>query len=168
MVQFAGNARWAEPSQLFAHRARPNPINCKNKYLMFALGEKTAAQAIVGSGRFAGWKSQVRRRAPTVCDPQINRYSNLTRHRIAIAKRFFVELDEIKIHRYSSVGPTESCRIKRYVGLKMSSYAMFLSFKTSIKTNREDIWSNEAIYEVGDVQLGGVHCRVEIAYNGSV
>ena len=30
---FAGNANWAEPSPLFAHRAHPSPLNCKNEYL---------------------------------------------------------------------------------------------------------------------------------------
>ena len=49
MAQFAGSAHWAELSPLFAHRARPTPLNCKNEYLVLALGEETAAQAVVGS-----------------------------------------------------------------------------------------------------------------------
>ena len=49
MAQFAGNANWAEPSPLFAHRARPTPLKCKNEYLVLALGEETAVQAVVGS-----------------------------------------------------------------------------------------------------------------------
>ena len=39
MAQFDGNAHWAEPSSLFAHRARPTPLKCKNEYLMLPLGE---------------------------------------------------------------------------------------------------------------------------------
>ena len=39
------NAHWAESSALFAHRAR----HTKNEYLVLALGEKTADQAVVGS-----------------------------------------------------------------------------------------------------------------------
>ena len=46
---FAGSAHWAEPSPLFAHRARPTPLSCKNEYLVLALGEETAVQAVVGS-----------------------------------------------------------------------------------------------------------------------
>ena len=49
VVQFAWNAHWAEPSPLFAHRARPTPLKCKNKYMVLALGEETAVQAVVGS-----------------------------------------------------------------------------------------------------------------------
>ena len=41
---------WAEPSPVFAHRARPNLLKCKNlQYLVLALGEKTAVQTVVGS-----------------------------------------------------------------------------------------------------------------------
>ena len=39
---------WAEPSPLLAHRARPTPFNCKNEYLVLALGEETAVQVVVG------------------------------------------------------------------------------------------------------------------------
>ena len=46
-AQFAGNAHWAEPSPVFAHRARPTPLKCKNEYLVLALGEETAAQVVV-------------------------------------------------------------------------------------------------------------------------
>ena len=49
MAQFAGNARWFEPSPLFAHRARPTPLKCKNEYPVLPLGKKTAVQAVVGS-----------------------------------------------------------------------------------------------------------------------
>ena len=49
MAQFAGNAHWAKPSQRFAHRARPTPLKCKNEYLMHALGQKTAVQAMAVS-----------------------------------------------------------------------------------------------------------------------
>ena len=46
---FAGNAHWAEPSPLFAHRAHPTPLKCKNEYPVLPLGEETALQAVVGS-----------------------------------------------------------------------------------------------------------------------
>ena len=49
VAQFAGNVHWAEPSPLFAHRARPTPLKCKNEYMVLALGEETAVQAVVGS-----------------------------------------------------------------------------------------------------------------------
>ena len=49
MAQLAGNAHWAEPSPLFAHRARPTPLKCKNEYPVIPLGEETAVQAVVGS-----------------------------------------------------------------------------------------------------------------------
>ena len=42
-----GSVRWAEPSQLFAHRARPTPLKCKNDYMMLALGEETAVQGSI-------------------------------------------------------------------------------------------------------------------------
>ena len=45
----AGNAQWAEPSPLFANRARPAPLKCENEYLVLPLGEETAVQAVVGS-----------------------------------------------------------------------------------------------------------------------
>ena len=48
MAQFAGNAQLAEPLPLFAHRAPPTTLKCKNVYLVHALGEETAAQAVVG------------------------------------------------------------------------------------------------------------------------
>ena len=59
-AKFAENAHWAEPSPLFAHMAHPSPLKCKNEYLVLALGEETAAQAVVGSivWAFAGLKSQ--------------------------------------------------------------------------------------------------------------
>ena len=34
---------------MFAHRARPSPLNCKNEYPVLALWEETAVQAVVGS-----------------------------------------------------------------------------------------------------------------------
>ena len=53
MAQFAGNTHWAEPSPLFAHRARPTPLKCKlkckNEYLVLVLKKETAVQAVVGS-----------------------------------------------------------------------------------------------------------------------
>ena len=49
MAQFSGIAHWAEHSPLFAHRARPTPLKCINEYLVIALGEGTAVQAVVGS-----------------------------------------------------------------------------------------------------------------------
>ena len=54
------NAHQAEHSPLFAQRARPTPLERKNEYLMFALGEETAVQAVVGSivWRFASSKNQ--------------------------------------------------------------------------------------------------------------
>ena len=36
-------------SPLFAHKARPIPLNCENEYPVLALGEETAVQAVVGS-----------------------------------------------------------------------------------------------------------------------
>ena len=48
VAQFAGNAHWAEPSPLFAHRARPTSLKSKNEYLVLPLGEETAVQAVVG------------------------------------------------------------------------------------------------------------------------
>ena len=48
--EIIGTATWpdslgmqAEPSPIFAHRARPR-LNCKNEYLMLALGKETAAK----------------------------------------------------------------------------------------------------------------------------
>ena len=49
MAKFVGNAHWAEPSPLVAIRARPTPLKCKNEYLVLALEEETAVQAVVGS-----------------------------------------------------------------------------------------------------------------------
>ena len=49
MAQFTGDAHWAEPSLLFAHRAPSTPLKFKNKYLVFALMEETAVQAVVSS-----------------------------------------------------------------------------------------------------------------------
>ena len=49
MAQLAGNAHWAEPSPLFAHRARPTPLKCKNEYPVLALVEETVVQTVVGS-----------------------------------------------------------------------------------------------------------------------
>ena len=46
MAQFAGNAHWAEPSPVFALRARPTPLKCKNEYLLLALREETAVQTV--------------------------------------------------------------------------------------------------------------------------
>ena len=48
MAQFAGNAHWAEPSPLFAYRARPTLPKRKNEYWVLELGEETAVQAVVG------------------------------------------------------------------------------------------------------------------------
>ena len=53
MPLFAGIAQWAGHSPPFAPsrgwRVHHSPFSCKNRYLMFALWKKTAAQAIVGS-----------------------------------------------------------------------------------------------------------------------
>ena len=49
VAHFARNAHWAEPSPLFAERARPTPLKCTNEYLVLPLGEETAVQAVVGS-----------------------------------------------------------------------------------------------------------------------
>ena len=49
MAQLAGNAHWAEPSPLLAHRARPTQLKRKNEFLVRALGKETAVQAVVGS-----------------------------------------------------------------------------------------------------------------------
>ena len=38
-----------ESSPLFAHRARPTPLKCKNEYMVLPLGEETAVQGVVGS-----------------------------------------------------------------------------------------------------------------------
>ena len=38
-----------EPSPLFAHRARPTPLKCKNEYLVLPLVEGPLVQAVVGS-----------------------------------------------------------------------------------------------------------------------
>ena len=43
------NDHWAEPSPLFAHRARPTTLKCKNEYPVLSLGDETAVQAVVGS-----------------------------------------------------------------------------------------------------------------------
>ena len=51
MPQLAGNAHWAEPSPLFAHRARPTPLKCENEYPVLPLGEETAVQAVVWAFR---------------------------------------------------------------------------------------------------------------------
>ena len=42
-------SHWAEPSPLFAHRARLTPLKCENEYMVLALVEETAVQAVVGS-----------------------------------------------------------------------------------------------------------------------
>ena len=34
------NAHWAGPSPLFAHRARPTPLKCKNEYPVLLWGRK--------------------------------------------------------------------------------------------------------------------------------
>ena len=47
MTQLAGNAHWAKPSPLFAHRARPTLLKCKNEYLVLALRKETAVQTVV-------------------------------------------------------------------------------------------------------------------------
>ena len=39
VVMFYWDAHWAEPSPLFAHRARLTPLKCTNEYLVLALGE---------------------------------------------------------------------------------------------------------------------------------
>ena len=39
MAQFAGSAHSAEPSPLFAHRAHPTALKCKNKYPVLPLGK---------------------------------------------------------------------------------------------------------------------------------
>ena len=49
VAHFAGNAQLAEPSPPFPHRARLGPLNCENEYLVLAIWEKTAVQAVVGS-----------------------------------------------------------------------------------------------------------------------
>ena len=49
MVQFAGNAEWAESSPLYAHRARPIPLTCENQYMVLTLWEEIAVQAEIGS-----------------------------------------------------------------------------------------------------------------------
>ena len=49
MAHFAGSAHWAEPSPVFAHRARATPLKCKNEYLVLPLWVETAVQAVVGS-----------------------------------------------------------------------------------------------------------------------
>ena len=53
MVALAENDHWTETSPLFVAslewRARPSPLICKNEYLVYALVEGTAIQAIVGT-----------------------------------------------------------------------------------------------------------------------
>ena len=49
MAYFAGNARWAESSTLFAHRVRCNPLNCRKLVPGACTREGIAAQAVVGS-----------------------------------------------------------------------------------------------------------------------
>ena len=49
MAHFYGKAHWDEPSPMFAHKARPSPLHCKNKHLVLALREETAVQVVVGS-----------------------------------------------------------------------------------------------------------------------
>ena len=44
MAQFAGSAHWAEPSPQFAYRRHSTSLNCKNEYLVLALGEKTTVE----------------------------------------------------------------------------------------------------------------------------
>ena len=48
-IDSTGSANLAEPPPLFAHRARPSPLKCKNEYLVLALEEETAVQTLVGS-----------------------------------------------------------------------------------------------------------------------
>ena len=43
-----GPVNWAEPSPLFAHKARPTPLKRKNQYPVLPLGEETAVNAVVG------------------------------------------------------------------------------------------------------------------------
>ena len=52
--------KWSWASPVLARRARPIRLKCENEYLVLALEEETAVQAIVDStvGRFAGAKSQ--------------------------------------------------------------------------------------------------------------
>ena len=60
VAKFNGNAHWTETSPLFAPslgwKARPSSPYCKNEYLGLALGEETAAQAVVGSIVWASGK----------------------------------------------------------------------------------------------------------------
>ena len=46
LVGVRGNA---EPLPLFAHKARPTPLKCKNEYPVPSPGEETAVQAVAGS-----------------------------------------------------------------------------------------------------------------------
>ena len=48
MAKLTENANQADPSPL-SYRALPSPLNCKNEYLVLALGMETAVQAVVGS-----------------------------------------------------------------------------------------------------------------------
>ena len=41
--------RLPKSSLLFAQKARPSPLNCKNEYMVLPLGEETAVQTVVGS-----------------------------------------------------------------------------------------------------------------------
>ena len=59
MAQFAGSADWAEPLPLFAHRARPTLLKCKNDYQVLPMGEETAVQAVVGSIVWAFYHERV-------------------------------------------------------------------------------------------------------------
>ena len=63
MAQFAGSVH--EPSPLFAHRARPTPLKCKNEYPVLALGEETAVQAVVG---FIDWAFRRLKKAKVSAD----------------------------------------------------------------------------------------------------
>ena len=52
LAQLTGNDLCADYSPMFApslgRKARLSPLNCKNEYLVLALGEETAVQAVVG------------------------------------------------------------------------------------------------------------------------
>ena len=52
MAQFDGNTHWASDLTIVRLKpgrgTRPSARNCKNEYIVFALGNETAAQTVVG------------------------------------------------------------------------------------------------------------------------
>ena len=112
MAQLAGNAHWAEPSPLFAHKARPTPLKCKNEYPVLPLGEETAVQAVVGSIVWAFRRHKKPRSLEmsargyalhSVC-PQLSfRGESVPLHPSSVRERFGLEIIKMADNREFSV-----------------------------------------------------------------